>query len=698
MSVSTVYYRTGYLEGMQLGSTASHVSAPDPNQEIRPVNKLSAQRQLKLAISRVAIVLASVFTARYFFWRALHTMNPAAKIFFYAFLTAEGLSFLESLLFYFIAWNPTRYRRPEPIEGRTVDVFIPTYNEPVELLRETVLCAVNMKYPHKTYVLDDGQRDAVRELAAEFNCGYIARGDRSHAKAGNLNNALSQTDGEFIVTLDADHVAAPELIEDTIGFFVDPSVAIVQGTQDFYNLDSFQHRINWETRAGWQQQELFFSVIQPGKDRHNATFYCGSPGILRRAALDEIGGIPTGTITEDMHTSLRLQKRGWRVLYFNRSIARGLAPQTFTGFATQWQRWGHGAMQVLRAENPFFTSKLSLAQKICYFGSFYFYWMSWVKLFFVLTPIIALLLAVFPLVTDPVSYASNFLPYFLLNLACSVLLQGGVRNFLRSEQFNLLKMHVLMRAMAGLFQKESLFFVTPKARAAAARTSEVLLPLILMMALVLAMGAGIVRIQMVAWWGYEFWALAVNIFWAVVFLVMMGGVIRRSLQHKEQRVSYRFPTRQPVPMLVSYTNGNGGSVSCEQTARNLNRSGVSMTPEKGIEPGTEVHIALSLPGHMVEAKGTVVNKQTHRINGKSRISNGIRFEQITAADQDEISKYLFWQIAPQEGQVLSMTHASQVEAEAVPARATPAAPEPAKAGPATAKSESAKQAKAGGES
>jgi cellulose synthase/poly-beta-1,6-N-acetylglucosamine synthase-like glycosyltransferase len=681
-----------------LGSMASRVSAPDPDPEIRPVNQLSAHRQLKLAISRVAIVLASVFTIRYFFWRALHTMNPAAKIFFYAFLVAEGLSFLESLLFYFIAWNPTRYKRPEALPGRTVDVFIPTYNEPAELLRETVLCAVNMKYPHKTYILDDGQRDAVRELATEFDCGYIARGDRAHAKAGNLNNALAQTSGEFIVTLDADHVAAPELIEDTIGFFIDPSVAVVQGTQDFYNLDSFQHRINWASRAGWQQQELFFSVIQPGKDRHNATFYCGSPGILRRAALEEIGGFPTGTITEDMHTSLRLQKKGWRVLYFNRSLARGLAPQTFTGFATQWQRWGHGSMQVLRTENPFFTGKLSLAQKICYFSSFYFYWMSWVKLFFVLTPIIALLLAVFPLVTDPVSYASNFLPYFLLNLACSVLLQGGVRNFLRSEQFNLLKMHVLMRTMAGLFQKESLFFVTPKARAAAARASEVLLPLILMLGLVLALGAGIVRIQMVAWGGYEFWALAVNIFWAVVFLVMMGGVVRRSLVHKEQRVAYRFPTRQPVPMLVSYTGADGASVSSEQLARNLNRSGVSMTPEKGIEPGTEVHIALSLPGHMVEATGKVVNKQTNRVNGKPRVSNGIRFEQIAAADQDEISKYLFWQIAPQEGEVLSMTHASQVELVAQPAPQEVPEAGLAKAGPATAKAETAKKAKAGGES
>jgi cellulose synthase (UDP-forming) len=608
------------------------------------------------------VVVAALFTFRYLWWRAFHTMNPAARVFFYMFLVAEALSFIESAFFYFLAWNPTRYARPEPMPGRTVDVFIPTLNEPVELLRETVLCAVNMTYPHKTYILDDGQRGEVRELAEEFNCGYISRGDRNFAKAGNLNNALAQTSGEFIVTLDADHVASPELIDDTIGFFADPEVAIVQGTQDFYNLDSFQHRVNWSARAGWQQQELFFSVIQPGKDRHNATFYCGSPGVVRRKALDSIGGFPTGTITEDMHTSLRMQKKGWRVLYFNRTVARGLAPQTFTGFATQWQRWGHGAMQVLRAENPFFTSQLSFAQKMCYFSSFYFYWMSWIKLFFVATPIIALFFAVFPLVTTPWEYASNFLPYFVLNLACSVMLQGGIRNFLLSEQFNLLKMHVLMKTISGLFQRESLFFVTPKARAAAARATEVLLPLGLLGALVLALAAGIVRIEQVTVGSYYFWALAVNIFWAVVFLVMIGTVVWRSLRHKEQRACYRFPTHAQLPMRVNYTSAKGQVISMDQYANNLNRSGVSLTSDEEIAKGTPVEIALQLPGHTVQATGKVVNKQLHKGNGRPKVSNGIAFDKIAAADQDEISKYLFWEIAPKENEVLRLTRRSQREA------------------------------------
>jgi cellulose synthase (UDP-forming) len=626
-----------------------------------PVSRLSPHQQFKLAAVRIAMTLATIFTVRYFYWRAFSTLNSAAKVFFYAFLGAEILSFLESVFFYFIAWNPTRYARPEPIYGKSVDLFIPTYNEPVELLRDTVLFSVNVKYPHSTYILDDGNREEVRQLAEEFNCGYLSRTDRQHAKAGNLNNALRQTSGEFIVTLDADHVPAPELIEETIGFFADPKVAIVQGTQDFYNLDSFQHLVNWKSRAGWQQQELFFSVIQPGKDRHNATFYCGSPAIIRRSALEEIGGFPTGTVTEDMHTSMRLQKKGWRVLYYNRTLARGLAPQTFTGFATQWQRWGQGAMQVLRAEKPFRSRELTVRQKLSYLSSFYFYWMSYVKLFFVLTPIISLLFGVFALTTDPESYASYFLPYFCLNLACSILLQGGVGNFMKSEVFNLIKMHVLMKSVGGLFQRKTTFKVTPKSRAAAAGISEVSLPVVLVLGLAIAMAVGFWRIQSVPRWGYTFWALSVNLFWSVVFLFMMGGVAWRSLVRKEARSAYRFRAHLEIPMRLTYTGENGLVVTRKQFARNLNRGGVSVTLEHAVVPGSDVALELSLPGRSIRANAKVVRNHVYKVNRRTKISSGMRFTGISAADQDEISHYLFSQIAPKESAMLRLTRNTQAE-------------------------------------
>ncbi len=672
----------GRAEGNAAAETTAHVTAgtgssgaaaapaPVPQPVSQPegvaesksesASRISALRQIKLGIARVTIVLAAVFTARYFFWRVTTTMNPAARWFFYAFLVAEALNFLEALLFYVTTWAPTRHATPSPIPGRTVDVFIATYNEPVELLRETVLCAVSMRYPHKTYVLDDGNRPEVKQLAEEFDCGYFARTERTHAKAGNLNHGLQQTTGEFIVTLDADHVPAPDLIEQVIGFFSNEKVAAVQTAQDFYNHDSFQHKVNARTRVGWQQQELFFNILQPGKDRFNAAFYCGSPAMLRRSAIEEIGGFATETITEDMHTGLKLQKKKKIVLYHNKTLAFGLAPQTYIGFATQWQRWGYGCMQVMRVENPVLGRGLSFGQRLCYFASMYFYWMSYQKLLYLLTPIVALLAGVFPLITTPELFVKYFFPYFFLNLFASVLLQGGFRSYLRSEQFNILKMHVLMGSIGGLFRKKAGFKVTPKSRADAASVSDVVLPLLLCVLVTVSIVAGVVRVMHTND-TFLFWALTVNIFWAAFYLFMLAGVVWSATHRKELRATYRFPARLDVPAVVSYSDAALDRVEISGYACNLNRNGLSITSDKFILPGTEVHVELRLPGQIVHASGEVVRHTNYKVKNVTRVANGIRFTAIDARDQDEISKHLFWQIAPREMNALQLTYMSQRE-------------------------------------
>jgi len=624
--------------------------APATKRQLRPGPRLWA--------IRVAIVLAVIFTVRYFYWRVDATMNPAAKWFFYIFLVAEMLNFLEAALFYFTTWRPTN-RHPRPaLLGKTVDVFITTYNEPVSLLRETALCAVSLGYPHRTYLLDDGDRPEVAELARELDCSYISRKDRVGAKAGNLNNALKQTDGEFIVTLDADHVPMPDLIEQLIGFFDDPKVAVVQSTQDFYNLDSFQHHTHIEKQRAWQQQELFFSVIQPGKDGYNATFYCGSPAILRRKALEEIGGFATESITEDMHTGLRLQKKGWKVVYYNRTVARGLAPQTYRGFATQWRRWGQGAMQVLRKENPIFGRGLSFGQRLGYFASFYFYWMSYQKLIYIATPIFCLLSGIYPLIATPKTFAIYFLPYFLLNIIATASLQGGIRGFWLSEEFNLIKMPVLMTTIGGLFLGEAAFKVTPKARDTSARWTEVWVQGLLALGVTVAIGVGAWKLAHTAP-GYFFWAIAVNVTWAVFYLFLLIPVIWRALRHKELRATYRFPNRLDVPVVFGYNSSGNGHVVGRGFARNLNRNGFSLTQKVPIVPGTILALEIGLPNGTIRAHARVVRNKEFFHGENKRVSSGVVFEQIDPADQDAISKHLFWEVAPRHGNILRLTRTSQ---------------------------------------
>jgi cellulose synthase (UDP-forming) len=636
-----------------MGRTAT---ATRPQVRIEPLPP-SRRMRVKLAVARVTIVLAGLATLRYLWWRIFHTDNPAAQWFFWAFLCAEVLNFVETFLFYRSSWSATRYATPAPLASRSVDVFIATYDEPLELLRETVVCARSIRYPHQTYVLDDGNRPEVKQLAEQLGAGYIARSEREHAKAGNLNNALQQTKGEFIVTLDADHVPAPELIDELIGFFADDEIGIVQTNQDFYNLDSFQHLGRAERRFVWQQQELFYNVIQPGKDRHNATFYCGSPAILRRAALDDIGGFATGTITEDVHTGIRMQKKGWRVLYHNRTLARGLAPQTFVAFATQWRRWGRGGMQVMRTEWPCFSSSLTPAQRICYFSSFYYYWMGFQKLAFLLTPMICLINGVFPMVTTPGNFLLFFGPYLVLNAVASALLQGGWRGFLYSEQFNLLKISVMMESIGGFFSRSERFQVTPKGRSGHAKGPDVSMHVFLVVLLAVAIAFGGFRLLRAQPGGYLFWALAVNLFWAIFYLVLLVPLVVRAIRRRENRQSYRWPAQLDVAVNYS-VNGQQGKAF----ARNLNRTGLSITTEQplGINEGIALELQMD---RAIQATGRVVRNHRFAVNGKTLVANGIQFEKIAPEDQDAISKYLFFQVGPKQGSLLRLTHTRQKEAQ-----------------------------------
>jgi cellulose synthase (UDP-forming) len=617
------------------------------------------QRRRLLILARIGVVVTALLSIRYFVWRFSGTYNPSAPWFYWAFLAAELAGFGEVLLFYFTAW-PQRTHRPVPAPpDKTVDVFIPTYNEPVALLRDTLVCAVSLKYPHTTWVLDDGNRQEVRSLALELGCRYLAREDRSHAKAGNLNHALKHSTGEFIVTIDADHVPMPDLIEQLLGFFADPTVAIVQANQDFYNFDSFQHATNWGERVAWQQQELFFNVIQPGKDAYNAAMYCGSPAMLRRSALEDVGGFATETVTEDMHTGLRLQLRGWRVVYYNRTVARGLAPQTFSAYNTQWHRWGLGAMQVLRVERPIFRRGLSLGQRLSYLASFYFYWTSVQKLFYLLVPAFCVLTGIFPLVASPTAYLNHFLPYLMANLVVTAAFQGGFMGFVRTERYNLVKLGGMLHSLSGLWQKKANFAVTPKARSDATPWRRMLLQLSLIALLIVAAAVGVFKLA-AADETFRVWAYAVNVGFALFYLYLLVPAVRLALKRRELRATYRFPERLDLPVRFRLV-GSGDRAWSEAFARNLNRSGLSITLDVALPLETHLALVIPLPEGEVVAEGTVRWTEMFQQRDGRRYANGIRFDRITPESQDAIVRYLFWEISPKHGQLLSMTAKAQAK-------------------------------------
>ncbi len=626
---------------------------------------------------RVLSVATILLGSRYLWWRATETDNPAAHWFFLLFLVTESLAFVSTVGLMVVSWRQRFYRTPTPLPDRTVDVFIATYNEPLELLRDTVACAVAIRYPHRTLLLDDGNRPDIAALAEEFGCVYLGRADRTHAKAGNLNNGLRHSSAEFIVTLDADHVPVPELIDEMIGFFRGGEVGIVQGNQDCYNLDSFQHEMDWRERNGWQMQELFFSVIQPAKDGYNATIYCGSPAMIRRSALDDIGGFATGTITEDLHTGLRLQKRGWRVLYFNRSVARGLAAQTFAGFAAQWRRWGVGSTQVLRLERPVFGRGLSLGQRFCYLASYeYNVIFSWIRLLSVLTVIFASLTGIFPLLSDPLMFAGHYLPFLAANLAATSVLAGNWRTPFLMERYNFVKIHATLTALSGYFEREATFQVTPKSRAPAAALREAAPYIVLLFFVYTAMVWAVVQ----AWQAEndgQFWAYIVTACFGVYFFAVTSPAVARVLERREARSMYRFPQDLDVEARFELQRiGQQGQAGIVGTtfARNLNRGGVSVTLTEALDVGTYVHVKLTLPSGQVQAFGQVAWMEQFKVRGQRRYANGIRFLVTDFDDGDAIMQHLLMDVAPRHAQWLTMTARHQEPLAKRIATATPSAP------------------------
>jgi len=272
----------------------------------------------------------------------------------------------------------------------SVDVFIPTYNEPIDVLEKTIICAKNIDWPNKKlWVLDDGQRDWLRAYCAERDVSYLTRTVRSHAKAGNLNEALLNTTGEFICIFDADFVPFPAFIRRTIGFFDDPTVGIVQTPQHFYNKDPIQTNLSI-SRDYPDEQRLFFDEMAASRDAWDVAFCCGSCSIQRRSALDAIGGVPTESITEDLLSTLVMLRKGYRTLYLNERLSMGLAAESIQGFFVQRERWCRGAIQSLFLPSGPLGPGLTLIQRLLFFPT------SWliqytIRIMLILIPIVYLL-------------------------------------------------------------------------------------------------------------------------------------------------------------------------------------------------------------------------------------------------------------------------------------------------------------------
>jgi cellulose synthase/poly-beta-1,6-N-acetylglucosamine synthase-like glycosyltransferase len=507
-------------------------------------------------VRTVALVMLSINLV-YLIWRALFTLDPGSWWIGGPFLLMEIHLFISLALLTFSLWDTTPMPAAQPVETTTerVAVLIPTYNEGREILLPVIAAAVALVPQHETWVLDDGNRPWLRQLADELGAHYLARTDRSHAKAGNINHALGVIQADLVAFLDADHIPTANFLTHTLGYFGDPTVALVQTPQAYYNIDSFEHAQVAvgdgapERQDRWYEQAMFFRAVQAGKNHWGAAFWCGTGAVMRLAALRDIGGIPTTTITEDMHTTIKLHQRGWRSIYHNAPLARGLAARTAGEYQAQRFRWGAGAMQILRADNPLATHGLSLPQRIEYTSSMLFWFESWRTLGLLVVPIVVLLTGTFPLRAHLLLFLLAWGGVSLLQELVSALLTRGYRRPLLWVMFRLIDMTPNLLATLTLFRRRPLpFRVTEKGRLGEQRERAALpRPL-----LALALGSALSLI----WFGLSaagytplhydnVGAATINAFWVAVNLgLILAAIVRvRSIQFgTERRSGFRFAT------------------------------------------------------------------------------------------------------------------------------------------------------------
>ncbi|MEC4890371.1 MAG: glycosyltransferase [Nitrospira sp.] len=591
---------------------------------------------------------------RYLVWRGLYTIpsdDLASLSIGWIVYLAELYGFCQFAFFTYQSWSPLE-RQPVPLTAYpivpTVDMMVTVVDEPLEILSQTLVGCLAQDYPKdrfRVYVLDDGHRPEVKTLAESLGCGYLRRSDRPrHAKAGNLNHALRLTDGDLIAVFDVDHVPTRAFLQDTVGFFTDPKVAIVQTPHHFYNPDIFQRNL----RVGDQvknEQALFFRALQVGRDGHNSAFFAGSGGLFRRTPLEEIGGFQTATITEDIHTSMQLHAKGYTSCYLNRVLSAGLMPETFEGYLKQRKRWAMGCIQVLQQDNPLTKRGLTLAQRLDYFGSIFYFFFGTPRLICLVAPLASLLFQTPPLKADVWALSAYFFSFYIASAMVMSPVSRGSRNPFWSDIYEIAMCFslsaVALKTLATP-RKERPFEVTPKGQRVKKNTaSELSLawPLLLTFALLIV---GLV-------WGIQHWregtgdpGLPVSLFWGSVNLFLLTIALFVASEQTQGRHMFRLNRDFAGEILI-----HGDTVPAR--VANINERGAALVLDRPLY-SAQAFITLLLTGPdgaIIRLSGRIV-RQAPMPSGQ--IDIGLLFTDVTPLSARALTEKMFGDPAPwQEG-------------------------------------------------
>ena len=497
----------------------------------------------------------------YIIWRIVYTIPGHMVLgFFFGFLLflAELMGFIQSTthrLMFLKEYVPLKKTIDDLEVLPTIDILITTYNEPVSVLRNTVAAASGQNYPKDkftVFICDDGSRDEVRQLAEEYGAVWSTRKEHVHAKAGNINNCLRNfASGELFLVLDADMITKSNFLERTVGYFSDPNMALVQAPQVFYNPDPFQNNLLLYDSIP-NEQDFFMREVLNHRAMFNAVLNVGTNALFRRSAIDDIGLIPTGSITEDMATSMLLQGKGYQTTFVNETLAMGLAPNSFADYVVQRDRWCRGNIQVMKKWNPWKLPGLSFMQRLIYFDGVLYWFFGLQKMMYTIGPILFLLFGVPIYFSDVFTMLLFFLPMYYSSSAIFNLFSHKNRTYTWAHIYEAsLAPYLAISAITELLlAKQSVFKVTPKDKAGSKTrfALKVALPhLVLALISVLALSSGVHKMLTDA--NYMIPVYLVNLFWLIYNMLGIFTAILVSFENPRYRSVERFSIKDQLELV-----------------------------------------------------------------------------------------------------------------------------------------------------
>ncbi|GAA0725541.1 glycosyltransferase [Clostridium malenominatum] len=404
------------------------------------------------------LIAASISSLIYITWRIVFTIPTehglVSMIAGIALIASESIGAIEAFSHYRNMSFAKEPEKPEiPLElYPDIDVFIATHSESTELLYKTVNGCTHMRYPDLTkvhiYICDDSDRLEMKQLAENMGVGYFGMVNNKLAKAGNLNNALNNTKSPLVVTFDADMIPTHDFLMETVPYFFLPlmkkdeegnwikrteseidkdyKIGFIQTPQSFYNADLFQYNLFSEKNIP-NEQDYFFREVNVGRNRTNSPIYAGSNTIISRDALNDVGGITTGTITEDFATGIEIQSKGYKCFAISKVVAHGLAPNDFKSLIKQRQRWGRGCVQTLRKSN-FIFSKLPLRSKFSYLLCLLYWWTFMRRFIYIISPILFTVFGIVVVECSLLELVVIWLPSYLVYNKALKVMSGNIRN------------------------------------------------------------------------------------------------------------------------------------------------------------------------------------------------------------------------------------------------------------------------------